>query len=128
MGFLTLLAGKQIFGNVISEKASKVITLIGLALLLLVMMAGAKCAYDSSVIERHEARQDAANAKADRKADAKAAEQRRADDSRIAQEGGQLEKVQSNANTPVDRRLARHRCLRLQQAARAAGRQPPACG
>lgn len=102
--------------------------LIAAAIVALVIGVGvAKCAYDNSVIEHHEAGQTASNAKADRKADTRSAEQRRADDSRLTQETQQLERAQANAKTDLDRRLARHRCLRQQQAARSSGSKPPAC-
>jgi hypothetical protein len=98
----------------------------GALLLLLAIFAAVKI-HDHRVIAAHEAKQDAANAKADRKADTKAAEQRRADDTRLTQEAGQLKEVQANAKTNHDRSLARARCIRMQQSARAAKRQPPDC-
>lgn len=98
----------------------------GIVLLGLAIFAAVKL-HDRRVIATHEAKQDAANAKADRKADTKAAEQRRADDIRLAQEADQLKEAQSHAKSNHDRSLARARCIRLQQAARAANRQPPAC-
>jgi hypothetical protein len=111
----------------VTQRALKVGLIAGAVILLVIGVGVAKCAYDRSIIETHDARQSAANATADRKADAGAAVQRRADDSRLAQETQQLGKVQANAQSDVDRRLARHRCLRQQQAARASGREPPAC-
>lgn len=111
----------------LSERLARVVAIGGLLALLAGAMGGVKCAYDRRLIDNHEARREAASAKADRKADAKAAVQRRADDARIAQEQVQLERVQANATSDMDRRLARHRCLRLQQAARRERRQPPAC-
>jgi hypothetical protein len=99
----------------------------GIILLLLAILAAVKI-HDHRVIATHEAKQDAANAKADRKADAKAAEQRRTDDNRLTQEAGQLKEAQSHAQTDLDRRLAFQRCLRLQQAARRERKQPPTCG
>lgn len=128
MGSLVgLLVGRRIFGTVIGEKGARAMAFAIIALAVLVALGTAKCLYDRAVISRHAAGQEAATAKADRKADAKAAEQRRADDARIVQESTQLEKVQANANTEMERRLARHRCLRLQQSARAEHRQPPTC-
>jgi len=105
------------------------IAIIGTLIVLAVALLGiGKCAYDKSIINAHEAKQEAATAKADRKADAKAAEQRRADDTRISQERQELEKVVSHAPTDLDRRLAFQRCLRLQQAARSSHRVAPSCG
>lgn len=104
-------------------KAAGIAALVAVLALLLIV---GKCSYDQSVIEKHDAKQDAATAKADRKADAKASTERRADDSRLITETQQLEGAR-NAPTDVDRRLARHRCLRTQQADRAAGRKSSVC-
>jgi uncharacterized protein HemX len=102
--------------------------LIGTAIVLLVaLLAVGKCTYDRSVIRNHEAKQDAANAKADRAADQKAAEQRRADDSRLTQEANELNRSTAHAQTNHDRSSARFRCIKLQQDARAAKRKPPSC-
>jgi uncharacterized protein HemX len=102
--------------------------LIGTAIVLLVaLLAVGKCTYDRSVIRNHEAKQDAANAKADRAADQKAAEQRRADDSRLTQEANELNRSTDYAQTNHDRSSARFRCIKLQQDARAAKRKPPSC-
>lgn len=111
----------------VSERAAK-FGLIGAAVVALVIGLGvAKCTYDRNLISGHTAKQDASNSKADRKADARAGETRRTDDSRLEQEKRELERAQANAQNDTDRRIARHRCLGLQQSARAAGRQPPAC-
>lgn len=118
-----------VFGLNPLGKAAKAAGGVALLLVLVVLLFGAKSCYDSSVVESHTARQDAANAKADRKADQQAAEQRRTDDTRAATEAAELQKVTNDATlTPANRRVARQRCIRLQQSARAAGRQPPACG
>ena len=98
------------------------IVLLGLAALAVVKI------HDHRVVATHEAKQDAANARADRAADAKAAEQRLADDARLTNESDELNRSTANASTDLDRRLAFQRCLRLQQSARAANRKPPACG
>ena len=99
-----------------------------LALVALVgLLWGAKAAYDSRVVENANNRAQAQAAKADRKADAKAAEERRTDDTRLATEAAELRKASENADNPTARRVARQRCIRLQQAARAAGSEPPAC-
>lgn len=111
----------------VSERAARPVAYLLIAVAIVFVLGGAKCAYDASVISRHEAKQDAATAKADRKADAKAAVQRQSDDKRLDQESTQLEKAQANATSDTDRRLARHHCLRLQQAARREHREPPAC-
>lgn len=122
-----LLAGKTIFGKVISDRMARIIAMAGLFLVILAVLYGAKCSYDRKLIGAHDAKQTAATAVADRKADTKAADQRRVDDARVTQETAQLEKVQANAPTDTARRLARHRCLRAQQSARASGKPSPIC-
>ena len=111
----------------IPVRFAKPALIAALVAVLILAIGVAKCSYDRSVIAGHAARADAATAKADRKADDTAAVQRRADDSRLSSETTALEKVRIDAPDPVARRLARHRCLRLQQSARAAHREPPAC-
>jgi hypothetical protein len=104
------------------------IALIILGVILAVILLGiAKCSYDRSVVDKASSKQAASNAKADRTADTAAAVTRRADDARLTQESQQLGKAQSHAQTDLDRRLARARCVRAQQAARANGSEPPAC-
>jgi hypothetical protein len=98
--------------------------------LVALAVAGAglgKCAYDRSIISAHEAKRELGQERADRKADAAVAETRRGDDARLTQETQELERSRTNAQTDIDRRLARHRCLRLQQAARSDGKLAPAC-
>ncbi len=65
--------------------------------------------------------------KADRAADTKAAETRRTDDARLTAEQSELKEVTTNAPDPAAARRAHYRCIRLQQAAREAGREPPSC-
>lgn len=80
------------------------------------------------IIREHDAGQALEQSNADRAADQNAAEQRRDDDTRLANEAAELGKADENAQTDLDRRLARQRCIRMQQAARRDGREPPACG
>lgn len=80
------------------------------------------------IIRDHDLGQALEQSEADRAADQNAAEQRRADDNRLANEASELGRAEANAQTDLDRRLARQRCIRLQQAARRDGREPPACG
>lgn len=108
-------------------KFAKPLIWIAFALLILAALWGGKCAYDKNVVATHDARQDAASAKADKKADDNAADQRRVDDARLSQEAQQLKGAQNGATSDLDRRLAFQRCLRLQQSARSNGKQPPAC-
>lgn len=119
---LSLIMG----AGVPAKLAKPVLAVVG-ALLLLGVLWGGKCAYDRSIINAHEAKQEAATAKADRKADTKAAEQRRADDARLTTEADELNRSTDHAQTDLDRRLAFQRCLRLQQAARSKHGVVPAC-
>lgn len=61
------------------------------------------------------------------RADEAAAGSRLSDGLRQQQEQTQLEKVTANETDPRERRRAFHRCLRLQQSARAAGDPAPVC-
>ena len=103
--------------------------IIGTLIVLAVVLLGlGKCAYDRNVIKAHEAKQEAATAKADRKADAKAAEQRRADDARSTQETQQIKEAVNEAGSdPAARRAAYYRCVQLQQSARKSGKLPADC-
>ena len=102
--------------------------LAGTVLLAATLVALAlRCSVDNAVDDR-EARQRAANAEQARKADQGTAEQQRADDSRNRAEHGELEKVPTDAATPLsDRDRAYLRCVRLQQHARTRGEPVPAC-
>lgn len=100
---------------------------------LVLLLWGAKALYDHTVIANHDAKIEASAAKADRKADNAAAIQATKDDQRRAEEGDQLMKAVQNApkdpavSDDLERRLAFHRCLRLQQSARTNGLKPPHC-
>jgi hypothetical protein len=109
-----------------SKFAEPLVYLVALALIAAAIVGLVKL-HDHRVIANHGARQDATTAKADRKADSHASAQRQTDDARLTQEADELKKAQANAKSNHDRSLARARCIRLQQSARAAKRQPPAC-
>lgn len=98
------------------------VILLGLAILAAVKI------HDHRVIATHEAKQEAATAKADRKADAHAAEQRRVDDARSTQETQQIKEAVNEAGSdPAARRAAYYRCVQLQQSARKSGKLPADC-
>lgn len=105
------------------------IAVIGTLIVLLVVGLGvAKCAYDRSVIKAHENERNAEIAKADRKADAKAAVERRADDARATAETQELkEAVNEAGNDAGARRRAYYECLAKLQAARARNQSPASC-
>lgn len=112
----------------VPARAARPLLLAGVVLLAMAAAAALwRCSVDNAVDER-EAGQRAANAEQARKADQGAAEQQRADDARNRAERGELEKVPTDAATPLsDRDRAYLRCVRLQQHARANGEPAPAC-
>lgn len=103
--------------------------LIAAGVVLLIMALGAgKCAYDKRVVENANAGQEAATAKADRKADTKAAEERRADDARAVTESQEIKEAITDAGPdPIARRRAYYDCVVRQQAARRDGKPPADC-
>jgi hypothetical protein len=111
----------------VPQRFAKLALVAGLVVLLVVGLGVAKCAYDKSIIDAHDAQQNAVNAKADRRADENAAVERRVDDTRLSNEAQELGKAGQNVSNDRDRRIARQRCIRLQQSARASGGEPPAC-
>jgi hypothetical protein len=112
----------------VPARFAKAAIIAALFILALGLLGLGKCAYDKSIINTHEAKQEAATAKADRKADTKAAEQRRADDARLTTETQQIkEAVNEAGNDPTARRAAYYDCVRKQQAARHSGKPPADC-
>jgi hypothetical protein len=123
MGFLLGLVP-----SFIPPKFRKAAVFITLALLVLAILGAAKCAYDRSIIKAHDAQREAAIAKADRKADARAAEQRRTDDARISTESQEIKEAINEARAEGrDPRAAYYECIGLQQAARRERKPPPQC-
>lgn len=104
------------------------VKLIGCGLIVLAIVIGWACV-KRDIIATHEARQEAAVTRADRKADAAAGVQRRADDARTRTEINALERMKPDAPfAPVSAaEQRRFDCIRLQQQARRQHRQPPAC-
>lgn len=105
----------------------------GIVLLAIGLFFGAKALYDHSIIDAHDTKVNLEAAKADRAADQAAAEQAAKDKVRLDFEQDQLEGAVKNAPKDpnvaddTERRLAFHRCLRLQQRAAANGLEPPRC-
>jgi hypothetical protein len=115
-----------IMGAGVPQRFAKPVLIAGLFALALASLGLGKCAYDRSVIRQHDAKQDAANAKADRKADIHAADQRRTDDARSTTESTEIkEAVDEARRIGRDPRAAYYECVRKQQAARRE-RKPPA--
>lgn len=125
---ITLIAGLLTSKLGASAKVAKIGAWVMIAALIVIVLGTAKCAYDKRIVDSHDTKVNLDAALADRKADTAAAEQRREDDARVVEERSQLERI-DNATTlsPAERRLAKHRCLRLQQTARENGLQPPTC-
>ena len=108
-------------------KAAKAVGALALVVALGLLLWGAKAAYDSSLIRSHDNEKAAIETDANRKADAKAGVERRADDTRAAAEAAEIREVINEAPDPAAARRAYYECVGLQQAARRDGRQPPAC-
>lgn len=121
------------FAPRIGEKYARFAAWAVVIVAAILFLWGAKALYDHTIISNHDAKQEASTAKADRAADQKASVQKEQDLSRQQYEDQQLtEAVNHAAKDPkiddtTERRLAFHRCLGLQQRARANGLQPPRC-
>lgn len=112
----------------IPAKAAKPLVIAALVIALCALMGGAKCAYDSRIIENHENKIGIQNERADRKADNKAGDERVADKTRIQDEGRQIdEAIEQAEREGRDARAAYYHCVELQQAARRAGKPSPDC-
>lgn len=111
----------------VPSKLAKPLLFIFAAALIVIALGVGKCAYDNKVIHNANLERENAQEKADRKADNAAAEQRRIDDARAVKEGQELKDVQVKYADPAERKRAYYRCIRLQQAARRDGIEPPAC-
>lgn len=123
----------MVTGMGVPLKAAKPVIFGAFALLIVLAMWGGKCAYDHSIIATHDAKVEASQAKADRKADEAATAREEAQRERRDYETDQLTKAVEHApkdpaiDDDRERALAFHRCLSLQQRARANGLKPPAC-
>jgi hypothetical protein len=123
---LSLLIG--FLAPTVGEKWAKPAAFGLLGLVLLLAMWGGTCAYNHHVIAQHEAKVEAKTAKADRKADNNAADQRRTDDARSTTEATEIkEAVNEAGNDPAARRAAYYRCVQLQQSARSNRKPSPDC-
>lgn len=128
---ISLLIG--FFAPRLGEKYAKIAAYAVIVVLAVGLFFGAKKLYDLSVVRNHDAKIEASQAKADRAADQKAAVQKENDLNRQQYEQDQLTQAMDHAphdpkiNDAAERRIAFHKCLSLQQRARANGLQPPAC-
>ncbi len=112
----------------VSPKFARPLAYAALALTLLAVMLGMKMAYDRNLIRTHDSKREATIAKADRKADATAAEQRRVDDERANTENQEIkEAVNEAVSEGRDGRAAYYACIERLQAARRGHLAPPDC-
>ena len=110
-----------------AKLAKPLLYALGIGLLLLAFAAAVKL-HDRRVVQAHEAQQEIATAKADRKADTNAADQRVADQARLTNESEQIQEATNEArSTGADPRAAYYECVRKQQAARRARKPSPDC-
>jgi hypothetical protein len=124
---LTTLA-MTLVGWGVPGKLAKPLVYAGLFMLAVGAFFGAKAIYDRNIIRNHDLKQEAATAKADRKADTKAAEQRRADDARLTTETTEIKEAVNEARqTGADPRAAYYRCVSAQQSARRERKPPASC-
>jgi hypothetical protein len=112
----------------ISPKFARPLVYIGIAIALgLAFLALVKW-HDANVIDEYTAEQRAETAESDRKADATAAVERRADDARAATEAEEIKEAITDAGPDSsDRRAAYYACVKLQQAARRDNKPPADC-
>jgi hypothetical protein len=124
LSFLTGLALKA----GVPQRFAKAAVIVAMFVAAIGGFALLKACYDDGVIDQHDANQRADTAIADRKADTKAAEERRADDARAVTESQEIkEAIHEAGPDPIARRNAYYQCVRAQQAARRAGKPPADC-
>lgn len=112
----------------LSATSAKLLVYVGLPLLILAALAGAKCAYDASVINRHETKQELRQVKRERAADQNLQNQIGRD--QAAKEQRQQEIENATRNIPDQAPSARQRaraCVELQRQAKERGKPVPAC-
>ena len=121
-------AAAWLIGKGVSARLAKPLLFVIAGALVLAVLGVGKCAYDRSVIEEHDQQREAATAKADRKADTKAADQRRIDDARVSTEKQEIDNAIEQAKREGrDPRAVYYECIASQQAARRRGASVPSC-
>lgn len=117
----------------VGAKFTRLIAWVIVVLVIVLLAIAAVSCYNHEIISNHDAKTNLNAAIEDRQADQNQAAQQTIDLQREAYEQDQLRKaVQDAPKDPkipddVERNLAFHRCLKLQQDARANGLKPPAC-
>lgn len=101
----------------VGAKAAKPVLIASAVVLLVLGLGIAKCAYDKSVIKAHDAKQNAETQNRKIEADENASEQRREDDTRIAEQEKEANDAiaKTNDSAPSDAALS-HNCIRLRRA------------
>lgn len=124
---------KLLMGWGLPPGVAKIASYALIVLAVIALLFGLKTCYDHQVVANHDAKIEASQAKADRKADELATEQKQADLNRSSYEAEQLKEAMDHApkdpaiDDALERRVAFHKCLGLQQRARANGLEPPRC-
>ena len=124
---MTWMIARLIGLGVPARLAKPLLAVVGLVLVIGALWALRACD-KRNIIADYTAGSEAKNAKADRKADAKAADERRADDARAVTESQEIKEAINEARqTGADPRAAYYACLVRLQAARRDGLPPPSC-
>jgi hypothetical protein len=123
-----MLVGKNIFGSVIGEKAARAIAYVGLALAVAVMLGLGKCAYDRSIIGKHDMKQELKVQKRLQPANDRAANDRAAETITLnTREQEAHDAIHSVPDSAPSAAAVRHNCDRLRRAGKDVIRIP-ACG
>lgn len=123
-----LLVGKSIFGHVIGEKLARVLAIGGLFIAVLAVLGTVKCAYDRSVIRKHEQGVELKQAKRERKADTRLEQQKDTDAAAKAQRQQEMDNATKGIpdRRPSDRQRA-IACRELQREAQERRKPQPTC-
>lgn len=123
-----LLVGKSLFGHVIGPKLARALAIGGLFLTLIAVLGTVKCAYDSSVIRKHEQGVELKQVKRERKADTQLEQQKDTDAAAKAQRQQELDNatkgIPDRAPSARQRAIA---CSELRREAEERGAPVPAC-
>lgn len=112
----------------LSEKVARLVAMAGLFLTVLALIGGTKCAYDASVIRKHEAKAELKQAKRERVADQNLEQQKRLDEADKQQRQKEIDDATQGIpdQAPSARQRARA-CVELRRQAKERGQPQPAC-